>query len=60
MAYGTTINKEILKSWLEDLEKLSHECTSRSYLLSNGEVQKFIVGTTELLKAIVEKVDLFE
>ena len=54
----THSNKRILELWLEDLDKLAGECSKTGYMITGGEINKFIVGTMEVVKALVEKTEL--
>ena len=56
----THSNKEILKLWLEDLDKLAYECSKAGHMITSGEVNKFIVGMNEIVKALVEESSLFK
>jgi len=55
----THSEKEILKLWLEDLDKLADECSKTGHMVTGGEVNKFIVGTNEIIQALA-KVSLFK
>ncbi len=54
----THSNKRVLELWLEDLTKLASDCTRTGYMITGGEINKFIVGTMEIVKALVEKTEL--
>ncbi|GAG14611.1 unnamed protein product [marine sediment metagenome] len=52
-------DKRIIKLWLEDLDKLAKECSKPGYMVTGGEVNKFIVGANEILQELA-KVSLFK
>lgn len=52
-------DKRILELWLEELDKLAKECSKTGYMVTGGEVNKFIVGANEILQELA-KVSLFK
>jgi len=53
-----THSKRVLELWLEDLDKIADECSKTGHMVTGGEVNKFIVGMNEIVKALVEKTEL--
>ena len=51
--------KEMLKLWLEDLNKIADECSKTGHMVTGGEVNKFIVGANEIIQELA-KVSLFK
>jgi hypothetical protein len=53
------VEKQVLKLWLEGLDKLAKECSKTGHMVTGGEVNKFIVGANEIIQELA-KVSLFK